>query len=199
MVHVACLDDQPAVRAGLQAILAPEPDLHPVGFAADEEELWALLRRSRPGVVVLDLHHPGRDGLELCLQIKRTPRPPAVILYSAATPGALVVAAAVAGADAVVSKSAASPALLEAIRTVARGPQTRPPISRRMTAEAAAMLDPADHAILAMRLAGDQPADIGATLGLPVAAIDDRMAAIVAVLARSSPAHRALRAAGSTA
>jgi uncharacterized membrane protein YbhN (UPF0104 family) len=33
MIRVALLDDHPAVRAGLQAILAPEPDLQVVGSA----------------------------------------------------------------------------------------------------------------------------------------------------------------------
>src|SRR5205823_3698184 len=83
-------------RAGVAAILAPDPDLVLVGSAADEEELWPLLRRTRPSVVVLDLHHPGRNGLTLCLQIKRGLHPPAVVLYSATTPTELVVAGAVA-------------------------------------------------------------------------------------------------------
>jgi DNA-binding NarL/FixJ family response regulator len=63
----------PAVRAGLQAILATEPDLQVVGFATDEHALWPVLERTRPAIVVLDLHHPGRDGLALCPQVKRQP------------------------------------------------------------------------------------------------------------------------------
>ena len=61
-----------------------------------------------------DLHHPGRDGLALCLQIKRQPDAPAALLYSAYTPAALLVAAAVAGADAIVSKSSTAATLIEA-------------------------------------------------------------------------------------
>jgi DNA-binding NarL/FixJ family response regulator len=183
MIRVAVLDDHPAVRAGLDAILEAEPDLVSVGFAADEEEVWPLLRRTQPAVIVLDVHHPGRDGLMLCLQIKGALHPPAVVLYSATTPAPLVVAATVAGADAVISKSSTTLDLLEAIRTVAHTPRPLPKISARMRAEAAAMLDPFDHAILAMRLAGDPPAAIAATLGLPVAGVADRVAAIVVSLA----------------
>ncbi|MCW3065521.1 MAG: response regulator receiver protein [Solirubrobacterales bacterium] len=182
MICIAVLDDHPAVRAGLEAILAPQADLQLVGFAAGEHELWALLERTRPTVVVLDLHHPGRDGLALSLQIKRQPDPPAVVLYSAYTPADLMVAAAVAGADATVSKSSDAATLVEAIRAVARNPRTIPPITPRMKADAAARLDPADHAILAMRVAGDSPVEIAATLGVPDAAIARRIAAIVAAL-----------------
>src|SRR3954454_17595820 len=129
MIRVAFLDDHPAIRAGLDAILAPEPDLVSVGFAADEEEVWPLLRRTRPSVIVLDVHHPGRDGLTLCLEIKSQLQPPAVVLYSEATPASLVVAASVAGADAVVNKSSTARELLEAIRAVAQAPPNLPPIS----------------------------------------------------------------------
>jgi DNA-binding NarL/FixJ family response regulator len=131
MIRVAVLDDHPAVRAGLEAILAREPDLIAVGSAADAEELWPLLRRTRPDVVVLDVHHPGPDGLALCLDIKRGLHAPAVVLYPAATPDALVVAAAVAGVDAIVGKSSSSRALLEAIREVARARRAGPPSADR--------------------------------------------------------------------
>ena len=182
MIRVAVLDDHPAVRAGVAAIFGPEPDLVLVGSAADEKELWTLLRRARPSLVVVDLHHPGRNGLTLCLQIKRGLHPPAVVLYSATTPTKLVVAGAVAGADAVVRKSATARELVEAIRAAAEAPDAPAPVSAQMRAEAASRLDPADHAVLAMRLAGDSPAAIGATLGLTVAAVAERMREIVARL-----------------
>ena len=44
IVRVAFLDDHPAIRAGLEAILATEPDLRLVGSAAGEHELWPLVR-----------------------------------------------------------------------------------------------------------------------------------------------------------
>jgi DNA-binding NarL/FixJ family response regulator len=134
MIRVAVLDDHPAVRAGLEAILAREPDLIGVGSAADAEELWPLLRRTRPDVVVLDVHHPGPDGLELCLDIKRDLHAPAVVLYPASTPDALVLAAAVAGVDAIVGKSSSNRALLEAIREVAHARRTRDPAPARSAA-----------------------------------------------------------------
>jgi DNA-binding NarL/FixJ family response regulator len=187
MIRVAVLDDHPAVRFGLQAILAPEADLLLVGSATNDEQVWPLLRDTRPDVIVLDEHHPGRDGLALCLEIKRRRRPPAVVIYSATTPAVLVVAAAVAGVDAVVAKSSSNRALLEAIRAVAIPPRPLPLVTPPMKAEAASRLDPSDHAILAMRLAGHTLADIGDTLWLPVPTVADRIAAIVATLVSAAP------------
>jgi DNA-binding NarL/FixJ family response regulator len=187
MIRVAVLDDHPAVRFGLQAILAPEADLLLVGSAANDEQVWPLLRDTRPDVIVLDEHHPGRDGLALCLEIKRTRHAPAVVLYSATTPAVLVVAAVVAGVDAFVAKSSSNRALLEALRAVADPARPLPPVTPQMKAEAATRLDPSEHAILAMRLAGHTLADIGDTLWLPVPAIADRIAAIVATLVSAEP------------
>jgi DNA-binding NarL/FixJ family response regulator len=181
-IRIVLLDDHSVVRAGIGAIVAAEPDLELAGAATGEGELWDLLRETRPNVVVLDLHHPGRDGLNISLRINRRANAPAVVLYTSHTEDATVVAAALAGAGAVVSKSSAPDSLLDAIRAVARAPRLPPPVSLRMQRAAAARVDPADRPILAMRLAGHPLGEIGETLRLPVRAVRDRLAAIIARL-----------------
>jgi DNA-directed RNA polymerase specialized sigma24 family protein len=52
----------------------------------------------------------------------------------------------------------------------------------------AARLDPADHAILAMRLAGEPPAEIADTLGLTDGVIEQRIARVVRRLEPSTSA-----------
>jgi DNA-binding NarL/FixJ family response regulator len=170
------------VRAGLEAIVEREPDLALVGSAASEHELWALLGRTRPAVVVLDLHHPGRDGMALALRIKRRRSGPRVVLYSASADGALLVPATLAGVDAIVDKSRTADDLVAAIRAVARDGRALAPVSLRARGRAAALLEPALRPILAMRLAGTAPEDIAATLGLAPWELARRMAAIVARL-----------------
>jgi DNA-binding NarL/FixJ family response regulator len=56
------------------------------------------------------------------------------MLYPASTPDALVLAAAVAGVDAIVGKSSSNRALLEAIREVAHARRTRDPAPARSAA-----------------------------------------------------------------
>jgi DNA-binding NarL/FixJ family response regulator len=187
MIRIAMLDDQPAVRAGLEAIIAAEPDLQLVGSAGGDAELWPLLRRTRPDVLVLDLYHRGRDGLALTLKVRRLPDRPAIVLYTGSARGPLVVAGVVAGADAVVSKTSSGLVLVEAIRHAAASTHAPMPVSRQMRVEAA-RLDPADHAILAMRLAGEPPAEIADTLGLTDRAIEQRIARIVRRLEPSTSA-----------
>jgi DNA-binding NarL/FixJ family response regulator len=185
-VSVAALDDHAVVRAGLAAIVGAEPDLVWVGSAADEAGLWPLVHRARPSVVVLDVHHPGRDGLALTLHLKRQLHAPRVVLHSGPEAGDLTVAARFAGADALVAKADTRLALLRAIRGAATGDDgrsARPPLDPMLQARAAAGLDPVDRALFAMRLAGTPPGEIAQTLGLPVAALPERVEAVLAQLA----------------
>ena len=186
-IRVAVLDDHTAVRAGLQAILGAAPGIVPVGSANDEAELYRLLERTEPSVLILDVHHPGLHGLALTVRLKRRSTLPRIVLYSGRGGPLLAVAAAVAGVDVVVAKSDPELALLEAISAAAGAPNPSPAVSLRAQRRAAARLEPADRPILAMRLAGTSWAEIGATLRLPAAAVADRAAAIAIRLTATQP------------
>ncbi|HEX2105010.1 MAG TPA: response regulator [Solirubrobacteraceae bacterium] len=182
MIRIAVLDRHPAVRAGVDAILRAQPGLAPAGAAADPRELWAVLYRTRPDVVLVE-HDPGtRDGLAVCLRLKGGVQAPRVVL-SAPDPGPeLVVPATLAGADALVDRAAELRELARAIRTVAGGDRLLPAITPALQAGAAERLAAQDRAILAMRLAGTTPADIAATLGLSRSDLGGRLRAIVGAL-----------------
>src|SRR5947209_4260492 len=116
--RVLIVDDHPAVRAGLVAALADEADLDPVAAVADAGGAAAAARRLLPDVAIVDFRLPGRDGLSLTIELKRLPRPPGIVLYSAFADSRLGVAAAVAGADALVKKSSSLEELRWTIRRV---------------------------------------------------------------------------------
>jgi len=193
--RIAVLDDHWAVRAGLKAMIDAQPDMVYVGAASGEEELAWLMQRSDPSMLVLDVNHPGRDGLALTLRLKRRAVCPQIVLYSGRGSGPLLTAAAVvAGADAVVAKSATERELLEALRDAAHNrPAEAMPL--RLQRRAAARLDPADHAILAMRSARISWRDIAATLAIDDRVLAARAAAMICRLsARESPDARDARA-----
>jgi chemotaxis response regulator CheB len=103
------VDDQPAMRAGIRAVLDAAPDLQFVGEASETNELWPVLRRTDPDVVLVDFHLPGEDGLLLCHRIKRAPSAPRVVVDSAYADESLVApsgwgAAAGAGASATLTE-----------------------------------------------------------------------------------------------
>ena len=190
LIRVAALDDHAAVRAGLDAILGSAPGIVSVGSARGEAELYWLLQRTDPSVLILDVYHPGLHGLALSVRLKRRSARPRIVLYSGRGGQLLTVAAAVAGVDAVVAKSDSEQALLEAIRNAARDGNPPQTVSLGLQKRAAARIDPADHPILAMRLAGNSWTEIAATLRLPATAVSERGAAIAVRLAATpSPAE----------
>ena len=172
MIRVAIHDRHPAVRAGLEALLHGQPGLTPVGCAGQRRELLALLYRSDPDVLLLD--DPG-----LVRMVKTEAPRTRVILYLADPSPETFLAAAIAGADSVVDKSAEPRELLLALR----GERMLPRVAPGPQARAAARLDPRDRPIFAMRLAGTSPREIASVVGMTVAALNARVQAIVAQLA----------------
>jgi DNA-binding NarL/FixJ family response regulator len=181
-IRVAVLDRYPAVRAGIEAIVTAHRGLSPAGAVADEHALWPLLYRARPDVLLLGHHPDSSTDLALCVRVKARPLAPRVVIYAGEAGTDMIVPATLAGADAIVDKTADVPELVHAIRAVARGERTLPRLTPCLQAAAAARLAAADRAIFAMRLAGTRAADIAAVAGLDARALDARVAAIVAAL-----------------
>lgn len=190
MIRMLLVDDHPALRTGLTAVLRAEPGLVPLGTAADEEELWPALNRTKPDVVLLDYHLPPADGLVLCRRIKRTMPPPKVLLYSAYADASLVIPAVLAGADGVVNKGAPAPELYDAVRTVARGESVMPPISRELLDAARLHLDDEDVPVLMMALDGTPEGEIARTLGATPDEMAHRLDRMISRLKVEVPAPR---------
>ena len=128
MTRIAIVDPQPAIRAGLTALLRSEPGLVPVGSAGTAEEALELVARTAPDIVLLEPYLGVDDGLQLCRRITGDDGP-RVVAYTEASDPALEVALRVACADGVVSKQATPDQLFEALRTVARGRTALPPLT----------------------------------------------------------------------
>ena len=166
MIRILIVDDHPAMRAGLNAVLRADPELVPLGAASSVDDLWPTLNRTKPDVVVLDYHLPGDDGLVLCRRIKRQLPAPAVLLYSAYADTSLLIPARLAGVDGLVHKSAPANELYDAIRRVAGGERVLPPISRELLDTAARKLAPDELPILGMTLDDTSITDMATALGI---------------------------------
>ncbi len=191
MIRILIVDDHPALRAGLTAVLRSEPGLVPLDAASSVGDLWPALHRTRPDVVVLDYHLPGDDGLVVCRRIKRELPAPAVLLYSAYADASLTIPALLAGVDGLVSKAAPASELYDAIRRVARGERVLPPISRELLDAAGGRLEADELPILGMTLEETALAEMAGALGIAPADVDRRIDRMIKRLKVEVPAPRA--------
>ena len=54
-----------------------------VGFAENGNEAWEKIQDCQPDIVILDIHMPGLNGLEVSSLIQKMEHPPLIILLSA--------------------------------------------------------------------------------------------------------------------
>jgi DNA-binding NarL/FixJ family response regulator len=166
VTRVVIVDPQPAVRAGLAALLRGEPGLVPVGAAGSAEEALEAVTRTSPDLVLLEPMLGTGDGLQLIRRITGAEVAPRVVAYTEVGDPALEVALRVAGADGLVDKQAAPEELFEALRTVARGRTSLPLVTPAALRAAAARVESDDLALLAMLVDRTPTADVADTLRL---------------------------------
>ena len=183
MIDVLVVDDHPAIRAGLVALLRGEPGIVPVGAARGVEDALACADRSRPDVAIVDYELSDGDGLSLCYELNSRAAAPRVLIYSAFASAGLHLASRAAGAAGVLDKSASPEELFNTIRAVAAG-RLAPPVMRpEQMVAAGTRLENEDRPILAMLLEGVPPDEVAAVLGLGASELDGRVRGIFARLA----------------
>jgi DNA-binding NarL/FixJ family response regulator len=190
VTRIVVIDPQPAVRAGLAMMLRTEPGLVPVGSAVGAGDGLELVERQRPDVVLLDPQLLDGDGLALCRRIRALDHPPRVVFYTSAHEPTLAVIVRVAGADGLVDKAAEPAVLFEAIRVVARGGVSLPPIGPKDLEAAAGKVDDDDLALLAMLMDRTSPAEVADALHLDRRKIGRRIERLLGRLRGRPPRPR---------
>jgi DNA-binding NarL/FixJ family response regulator len=191
-IRTLIVDDHPAMRAGVAAVIGQEPDLMVAGSASGARQLWPTLMRTEPDVVLMDFALDGVDGVILCHRLKRRPDAPRVVLYSAYADRALIAPAMLAQADAFLSKRAEARVLCQALRDVATTPAAVPTLPADARDELGATLD-GDELSLASLLLARRPIDYiaevtGMTAGDLDRVIEAMLRRLVAAARRGSPA-----------
>ncbi|TAK98264.1 MAG: response regulator transcription factor [Verrucomicrobia bacterium] len=65
------VDDHPAFRKGMAALIESEPGLEVVAQTGDGREALNLFRQKKPDVVLMDLRLPGVGGVEATMAIRK--------------------------------------------------------------------------------------------------------------------------------
>lgn len=86
-LQVLIVDDEALARSRLRTLLGDcrQPQVLAAGEAANAAQALALMRRQRFDLVLLDIHMPGADGIQLASVLRELPEPPLVIFVTAHT------------------------------------------------------------------------------------------------------------------
>jgi DNA-binding NarL/FixJ family response regulator len=120
-IHILIADDHAVVRRGLKNILAEAlPGAH-FTEAGNGDEVLSWLAESQISVIVLDINMPGRSGLEILREVKKShPRLP-VIMLSVQPEDQYAMLCLRAGAATYISKDSAPEELAEATKMILAG------------------------------------------------------------------------------
>ncbi|WP_181810945.1 response regulator [Streptomyces ipomoeae] len=137
VIRLLVVDDDPLVRAGLSFMLGGADDIEIVGEAADGSEVDALVARTRPDVVLMDIRMPTVDGLSATERLRARADAPQVVVLTTFHADDQVLRALRAGAAGFVLKDTPPAEIVEAVRRVASGdPVLSPAVTRQLMAHA---------------------------------------------------------------
>ena len=120
-IDVVIVDDAGEIRSLLGVYFSLDPRVMVVAEGESGVEAVALAQRQQPSIMILDVMMPGVSGLDALPLIKRASPGTKVIMYSAQTAAATRKAAAEAGADAYIEKSASLAELSDLVIDLASG------------------------------------------------------------------------------
>ncbi|HEV2685579.1 MAG TPA: response regulator transcription factor [Actinomycetota bacterium] len=112
------VEDDPAMRLMVRAMLERDPRLHVVAEAFNGRDAVGIVERTCPDAVVLGVQMPFMDGITAAGLIKRVCPQTSVIIFSAVSTGTLMQKALEAGADLYLSKMVRPGELADAIDRV---------------------------------------------------------------------------------
>ncbi|MBV2154886.1 response regulator transcription factor [Kitasatospora sp. SUK 42] len=132
-IRILIADDEALLRMAFSTVLEAQPDMAPVGEAADGLQAVRLARELRPDVVLMDVRMPGTDGIEATRQVVGISPQSRVLILTTFDLDEYAFAGLNAGASGFLLKNTRPEELLTAIRSVAAGDAVLSPrITRRL-------------------------------------------------------------------
>ncbi len=120
-IRVFIVDDQPLIRAGIQALLGRKTDIEVIGHASDGAEALRKIPDLDPDVVLMDVRMPVMDGITATRELVASGMRAGIIILTTFQDDINVFSALQAGARGYLLKDADHKQIADAIREVAAG------------------------------------------------------------------------------
>ena len=119
--RIIVADDQPIVRLALKLLLEQTSDLCISGQASNPVELFDKLEEQSFDLVILELFLPGKDSLNVMIEIMKRNKDLPVVIYTACLDEQLTMRFLKNGASAFINKRSHPDELIEVLRKVLSG------------------------------------------------------------------------------
>jgi two-component system NarL family response regulator len=168
-IRIMVVDDHPALRRGLIALIQSEPGMSVVAETGDGREAVDIFRKLRPDVVLMDLRLPGFSGVEAIMEIRKEFPDARFIVVTTYETDEDVYRAMRAGAQAYLLKDTDGNEILNIVRTVHAGGAYLPEkmvklLSERLKRE---NLNQRDLTLLELLIKGRSNKEMAEALSLP--------------------------------
>lgn len=120
-ITLVIADDHPLILDGLERLFNLEKDFKIVARCANGEETLKALRRYKPAIIILDIHMPGNEGLEVLREMKKENLPTRAIILTATLDEETVAQALRLGIRGLLLKELAPALIVQCIRKVHAG------------------------------------------------------------------------------
>lgn len=121
MIKVLIADNHPIVRLGIRSVLDSASDFEVIADVATTTELFNVLKKSTPDVVILEMDIPEINGIATLRKIKQDYPEIKVLIYSGQSEDVYALSTIRAGAFGYLSKTAEVDYILSALRKVSEG------------------------------------------------------------------------------
>lgn len=201
-IRVLLVDDHPVVRTGIRTLLESAPDIEVVAESSGGEEIFSLLERLTPDILLLDMEMPGLSGVEVAARVKQLQSAVRVLALSAYDDEEYIHNLLQSGAAGYLTKEEAAEGIIDAVRGVARGEEGW--FSRRAVAQLSALsrkpnnenslLTKREKEVLTCVSRGMTNQEIGHKLGISDKTVEKHLGAIFDKLNVSSRVEAAVQA-----
>jgi two-component system, NarL family, response regulator len=165
-ITVMLVDDHPAFRKGMAALIESERDLRVVAETGDGYQALEVYRQKEPDVVLMDLRLPGLGGVEAIIAIRKEFPAARVIVLTTFDMDEDIFRAIQSGAKSYLLKDTPEDELAETIRSVHAGKEILPgKVAKRLAARRQrADLSQREMEVLQLLIKGRSNKEISASL-----------------------------------
>lgn len=190
------VDDHPAFRAGLTALLDSEPDLKVIAEASKGREAIEMFRQEKPDIVLMDLRLPDLSGVEAIMAIRAEFPEARVIVVTTYDRDEDIYRAIESGAQSYLLKDMSTQEIVENIRAVYNGKHPLPAhVAERLASRLKRPeLNQREVEILQMLVRGRSNKEIAASLFVADDTIKFHLKSLFSKLSVQSRSEAAVRA-----